>query len=440
MRRYQYKLNDQNTTKGVWGKLQPLKYIEVAGGDTISGTISVHNRSAKTVEEIKSRAYCDLYAFYVPFRVIWPDWTRFVTGQSDVQVPQMKHARDWNFEKTTAGGNDFLGRAYYAIWCRFFSNQNLRDGIDKNNFNTQPIHQYAAALTGTPQANPSDVYRRPTNFDSKMLDADKAVKPVNWVSMDLTDDDGQPATTVNRLRQALTEERFQKAREYYGGRYVDFLAATGIKANWNILDEPECIGLSNNDWQYKKVKGTGENNLAQVSGYFEGANSLKLRKTFCPEHGLIVVVGAVRADLFNQQQGSHIVCHKNERTDFWSPEYMHLGDRLVPTATVSRGYGGNFPPPPLYTPHFEEYRCGRSETTGNTDYVFTDNNGIVTVNTLANAAPLASSFESQPTALEIPAEDGAEPTVVYGSDVPWFTEVRATRVSSVPPRKPVGVA
>ena len=107
----------------------------------------------------------------------------------------------------------------------------------------------------------------------------------------------------------------------------------------------------------------------------------------------------------------------------------------MPTATVSRGYGPT-EPPPLYTPHFEEYRCGRSETTGNSDYVFTDNNGVVTVDTLANAAPNVSSFESQPTAVQ----DDAGEMVVYGSDVPWFTEVRATRVSSVPPRKPVGVA
>ena len=436
MRRYQYKLNDQNTTKGVWGKLQPLKYIEVAGGDTISGSVSVHNRSAKTVEEIKSRAYCDLYAFYVPFRVIWDEWPRFVTGQNPLDVPTASYTRDWNFEKH-ANGNAFLGRAYFAIWARFFSNQNLTDAKGANN--TNHLSDLVASLEGSfsRASAPSDVYRRPTTFDSKFLDADKAVKPVNYVSMDLTDESGNPATTVNRFRQALTEERFQKTREYYGGRYVDYLAATGIKANWNILDEPECIGVSNNDWTYKKVKGTGENNLAQVSGYFEGANSLKLRKTFCPEHGVIVILGAVRADLFNAQQGSHVVCHKKDRNDFWSPEYMHLGDRVIPPETASRSYGQTTPPP-LYTPHFEEYRCGRSETTGNSDYVFTDNNGVVGVDTLANSAPPASAFEAEPVALTIGEEP--ETRVVYGSDVPWFTEVRATRVSSVPPRKPVGVA
>lgn len=440
MRRYQYKLNDQNTTKGGWGRLQPLKYIEVAGGDTISGTISVHNRSAKTVEEIKSRAYCDLYAFYVPYRVVWPDWAQFVTGQNeDLKLPAMSHTREWNFEKSKEGGNSLLGLAYFACWERFFITNATRGAGSKAQA-SEPIAVRAADFEANSNAadGPKRVYKRPTTFDTKMLDADHAVKPTNWLSMDLTDEEGRPATTVNRLRQALTEERFQKAREYYGGRYVDFLAATGIKANWNILDEPECIGVSNNDWQYKKVKGTGEGNLAQVSGYFEGANTLKLRKTFCPEHGLIVVVGAVRADLFNMQQGSHIVCHKNHRTDFWSPEYMHLGDRLVPEKTVSRGYGPA-EVPSLYTPHFEEYRCGRSENTGNSDYVFSISNGIVSKDTLSDTAPPASAFEAEPTGYTV-EEDGAEPTVVYGSDVPWFTEVRATRVSSVPPRKPVGVA
>lgn len=435
MRRYQYKLNDQNTTSGVWGKLTPLKYIEVAGGDSISGSLSVHNRSAKTIEEIKSRAYTDLYAFYVPYRVIYEQWPQFITGQNDnVGLPACSAVREWNFEKTAAGANAFLGLAYYAIWLRFFSNQNL-GANQKSGDNTAPLWQRAAAYESGGYG-PMDVYRRPTSFDLKMLDANNAIKPTNIVEMNATDGSGNPTTTINNLRQAMTEERFQKTREYYGGRYTDFLAANGIKANWNILDEPECIGVLNKDWQYKKVKGTGEGNLAQVSGYFEGVNTLKLRKTFCPEHGLIVVLGACRADIFNSQSGSHIVCHKDERKDFWSPEYMHLGDRLVPTATISRGYGPTTPPS-LYTPHFEEYRCGRNETTGNPDYVFTESNGVINVATLANTAPPVSAFEAVPTLVQT---NDPEPSAVYGSNIPWFTEVRATRVSSVPPRKPVGVA
>ena len=435
MRRYQYKLNDQNTTSGVWGKLTPLKYIEVAAGDSISGSVSVHNRSAKTVDESKSRAYTDLYAFYVPYRVLWDEWPQFITGQTDsIQLPQMNNVREWNFEKTI--GNNFLGLAYYAIWLRFFSNQNLF--TNKSQENTKKLSVRAAEYERSPQGqNQITVYRRPTTYDLKMLDAELATNPINIVEMNATDSGGNPTTTINNLRQAMTEERFQKSREYYGGRYTDFLAASGIKANWNILDEPECIGVLNKDWQYKKVKGTGENNLAQVSGYFEGVNTLKLRKTFCPEHGLIVVLGACRADLFNTQSGNHVVVDKDERKDFWSPEYMHLGDRRVPVQTVSRSYGP-VEPPVLYTPHYEEYRCGRNETTGNTDYVFSESNGAITVSTLANASPPASAFESEPVAVQI--NDEPDPRVVYGSNIPWFTEVRATRVSSVPPRKPAGVA
>ena len=435
MRRYQYKLNDQNTTAGTWARLQPLKYIEVAGGDTISGSISVHNRSAKTVEEIKSRAYCDLYAFYVPYRVVWPEWTQFVTGQSDISLPAATQARDWNFEKNA--GNAFLAYCYLAVWLRFFSDQNINAPGQKGQDNTQPLSTRVANREPNLNAVPLRVSRRATTYDQKFRDADLAEVPINYITMDL-DNNGQPATTVNRLRQAMTEERFQKAREYYGGRYVDFLAATGIKANWNILDEPECIGVSNNDWTYKKVKGTGEGNLAQVSGYFEGANSLKVRKTFCPEHGLIVIVGTVRADVFNAQQGNHVVVDKTKRTDFWTPEYAHLGDRVIPTNTVSRGYGPT-EPPPLYTPHFEEYRCGRNETTGNSDYVFSESNGVVTALTLASATPPSSAFEAEPQAFGEELID-AEPFTVYGTEVPWFTETRMTRVSSVPPRKPAGGA
>ena len=71
MRRYQYRLNDQNVSLAGWGQVTPLKYMETVPGDTIGGTITVKSRSALTDKVIHSRAYYDLYAFYCPIRLLW---------------------------------------------------------------------------------------------------------------------------------------------------------------------------------------------------------------------------------------------------------------------------------------------------------------------------------------------------------------------------------
>ena len=99
----------------------PLKYVEVVPGDTISGTFKTKSRSAITVKPIYSRAYFDLYAFYVPYRVLWADWKNFIQGTGSFTFPVLKSVRPWNFETHTINtGNNFLGDAYHHIWNRFF--------------------------------------------------------------------------------------------------------------------------------------------------------------------------------------------------------------------------------------------------------------------------------------------------------------------------------
>ena len=74
MRRYQYRLNDQNVSESRWGVVTPLKYIETVPGETYGGAFSVKAGSALAANVIHSRAYYDLYAFYIPLRYLWDEF------------------------------------------------------------------------------------------------------------------------------------------------------------------------------------------------------------------------------------------------------------------------------------------------------------------------------------------------------------------------------
>ena len=116
-------------------------------------------------------------------------------------------------------------------------------------------------------------------------------------------------------------------RQFYGERYVDYLAAIGVKVPWTIQENSEPIGKKHADWRFVPVADTtsvdtgNERELGYSGGFFKGKTVLDLRPTFCPEHGLIAVMCVVRADpLYTRPaMGAHMMMIRPE--DFWSPEY-----------------------------------------------------------------------------------------------------------------------
>ena len=106
MRRYQYRLNDQNIALSPWSQLQPLKYIETVPGETFGGTITVKATSAVTEKVIHSRAYYDLYAFYCPIRVLWDKFPEYLAGaEGGVSTPVTTTLMPENFENSWVGND-----------------------------------------------------------------------------------------------------------------------------------------------------------------------------------------------------------------------------------------------------------------------------------------------------------------------------------------------
>ena len=137
-------------------------------------------------------------------------------------------------------------------------------------------------------------------------------------------------------------DRYEKIREYYGARYTDYLRGVGVKADWGILQEPECIGVSNNDFKFVQRSSTESDSLGDRKGYFEGDYKIKLRKTFAPEHGVIAIMACARADVFNETAGSNYICGYDleNPTVFYDPHLAGvMEDQTGPKAYFDSGAG-----------------------------------------------------------------------------------------------------
>ena len=294
MRRYNYGQNFQafNSTKMTW--LTPSGFFEVSPGDTVTGKVSVEGVSDTLKQKIMNRAYQDTYVFYVPFRLLWEEWPDFI-GDNDYAgagPPDSPNKSDFLFENngSTEPVKAFHRRAYNLIWNKFFRISNYQPEQDLDNNFALACNQRESTFHESSWP--------PGTIDAQQVNINVANETVS----------------VNDLRAGFAQDRWNKTREYYGTKYVDYLSALGVKVPWTITEEPELIGKSQKDWRYMEVNATvdgvaaggGENNfVGNPAGYFQTKQATRIKPTFCPEHGIIVAVTVFRMDLPNRSGNMH---------------------------------------------------------------------------------------------------------------------------------------
>lgn len=314
----------------------PVGYHEVVPGDTIQGKVNINLFSQPALRPLLNRMYADAYAFYVPYRLLDETFPDFISKRDlTATVPLVTDLFPQNFEKwfshSLTENTAWLRRAYNLIWRHHFSESGYVEG---------------ASLDGNALLN---VLARPSTFDSSTV-------------VDPADTDGEEipsATTVNTddIREALARDQFNKMRAYYGKRYVDYLAAVGVKASWNTLDAPELIGKVHTDWKMRLTTADAATELGDSAGYFNSTPVIDLNRTFCPEHGLIAIVACVRGDVARVGGMNHPALVKTEHDDYWSPEYSTVKNKAWQSSLFEQG-GSVTELTTFATPEWEDLRKG----------------------------------------------------------------------------------
>lgn len=330
MKRYEYGLNCQTVNFGKFYELIPVAYIETAPGETFTGTFQTRLMSESVNDAILNRTYHDYFAFYCPFRLLDDTFPDFIAGKTG-SVPTINNTFPQNFERglTLSAGTvntAWLRYMYNFVWNTYFRHETQSERTSTDN---------SVAVCNM----------RPSTFHESLYD-----------DADTTDVTVASATTVsiNELRQGFAEDRWNRIREFYGSKYTDYMRSVGVRANWSVLEEPELISKKHCDLPFRITKatstGTSLPEIGDPAGLFDGVCTLKIRKTFTPEHGLIGVYAVPRMEVFHSQASGPTVLNKNLHDKYWSPEYEKHPEQIW-NADLFGTTGAA-----LYSPKYEDYR------------------------------------------------------------------------------------
>lgn len=372
------------------GYLIPFYCDEVLPGDTFSMKLQMLCRLTTPTVPFMSDLYLDTHFFYVPLRLIWDNFEKFMGAQAnpgdstDYLVPQV--------EITNAGiGSifDYMGmpplvtnkymadslwlRAYNLIWNEWFRDQNLQnsvvvptgDGPDKMSdfklLRRCKRHDYFTSALPWPQKGSdtqvnafggSGVYVVPNGKDVPFSN----LYPGQAHGVNLTQSFGLVADqsnieqyetgdsrltfdfSINNLRQAFQVQKFLEKQARGGTRYIEVLANHfNVRSPDARLQRPEYLGGGSSRIHINAVPQTSSTDSNSPQGNLAafgvvGDQYHGFTKSFV-EHGVLIGLVSVRAPLA-YQQGLNRMFMRRDIYDFYFPTFAHLGEQTITNGEI----------------------------------------------------------------------------------------------------------
>jgi len=129
------------------GELVPTCVMDCLPGDKVSINVENLLRFAPLVSPVMHKVNVTTHFFFCPTRLVWPEWERWITGDSDVQAPFITVGPAGDVDTVVEGSlADYLGiptgeyttdipmspmafAAYLKIWDEYYRDQNLQDPV-----------------------------------------------------------------------------------------------------------------------------------------------------------------------------------------------------------------------------------------------------------------------------------------------------------------------
>jgi len=286
------------------GNLTPILTLECVPGDKIEIGCESMIRFAPMIAPVMHRMDVTMHYFFVPNRILWPNWEKFITDANSGIVPPFINSRylqpDASSDYPTASRlADYLGvpppadgstdtplsalpfAAYSAIYNEFYRDENLVTPVDYkliDGSQATSISRLQQFLTLRKRAWEHDYFTASLPFAQKgpavdiplgSVSGEAAVyanNPSNGTTLDGTPYDisvdnnssslpiganqlfasadsmeVQP-TTINELRRAFRLQEWLEKNARGGTRYIEnILAHFGVKSSDARLQRPEYI-------------------------------------------------------------------------------------------------------------------------------------------------------------------------------------------------------
>jgi hypothetical protein len=411
MKRAKHNLSHYKLLSCDMGNLVPIGLTEVLPGDTFQHSTSALIRLAPLLKPVMHPLYCKIHHWYVPYRLIWEDFEKFITGGDDGADASVYPTIDLGGSGAATGSlADYLGcppgvanlevsalpfRAYNLIYNEWYRDQDLQTaqtidltsgadsttdldllnaGWEKDYFTAaRPWEQKGPAVTlplGDTAAVKSDYNSEANgvavstgNNTGGTVDVSvgNSYNDTYKLYTDLSD---ATAATVNDIREAFAIQRFEEARARYGSRYTEYLRYLGVRSSDARLQRPEYLGGGKQSIQFSEVLQTAEGTdpVGTLRGHGIGAMRSNRYRRFFEEHGVVLSTLTIRP---KAMYADGLARHWNRRVkeDFWQKELQHIGQQEVDNKEV---YAAHTTPDGVfgYQDRYDEYRRSRSTIAG----------------------------------------------------------------------------
>lgn len=423
MKRAKHSLSNYKLLSLDMGELVPIGLMEVLPGDTIQQATSALVRAAPLVAPVMHPVHVHIRHFFVPHRLIWDDWEKFITGGPDGNDQSVFPTG--GIAGTYAPGSlaDYLGlptgvaniehsilpfRAYNLIWNEYYRDQDLQDEVviskasgsdtttsralqfvnwEKDYFtSSRPWEQKGPAIT-IPLGDTAPVVSTGTAFQMSTI-SPTLDRPVNITTTNnnlnvggaivgantnakwgtntglQTDLSGASAVTVNLLREAMALQRYEEARARFGSRYTEYLQYLGIRSSDARLQRPEYLGGGKQTIQFSEVLQTAEGTdpVGSLKGHGIAAMRSNRYRRFFEEHGYVISLMAVRPKTM-YMQGMARTWNRRTKEDFWQVELQHIGQQEVLNKEI---YAAHTTPDGVFgfQDRYDEYRRTENSVAG----------------------------------------------------------------------------
>ena len=206
------------------------------------------------------------------------------------------------------------------------------------------------------------------------------------------------SASINTLRQSITLQQFLERDARGGTRYQELIVSHfGVTNPDSRVQVPELLTTYSTRLNLSPVAGTNQlgttSNSQGLLGAFGTASSINGFSKSFTEHGVLIGLVSVRADL-TYQQGQDRMWSRSTRYDFYWPTFASLGEQAIRNREIYANVTDTNKDATFgYIPRYDEYRFKTSKITSN---MRSYNGNAVNANTL-DIWHLSEAFSSAPT-------------------------------------------